>query len=112
MSLKLITMRCWGQDDRVGGVAFVYFVRKPLLSTPHDALRPEVVKLTAITSIAIWFTVAASGRWIGLSRGKSRPTTSKPTHLHQTATGKPSRSFFAWPYWAHSFGFGASRSQR
>ena len=49
------------------GVTFVYFVRKPLLSTPHDALRPSVIKLTAITSMAIWFTIAASGRWIGFS---------------------------------------------
>jgi len=49
------------------GVAFVYVVRKPLLNTSHDALTPFVTKLTAITSIAIWFTVAASGRWIGFS---------------------------------------------
>jgi hypothetical protein len=30
-------------------------------------LRPSVIKLTAITSMAIWFTIAASGRWIGFS---------------------------------------------
>ena len=56
------------------GVAFVYFVRKPLLSTPHDALRPSVIKLTAITSMAIWFTVAASGpiKRTARTRGCSR----------------------------------------
>ena len=49
------------------GVAFFYFVRRPLLSNSHDAIKPSVLKLMAVTSIAIWFTVAASGRWIGFS---------------------------------------------
>ena len=69
MSLKLYYNEMfWAKMTALAvGVAFVYFVRKPLLSMPHDALRPGVVKLIAITSIAIWFTVAASGRWIGFS---------------------------------------------
>ena len=49
------------------GVAFFYFVRRPLLSGSHSAVKPSVLKLMAVTSIAIWFTVAASGRWIGFS---------------------------------------------
>lgn len=49
------------------GIVFFYFVRRPLLSGPHEAINPRVMKLMAITSIAIWFTVAASGRWIGFS---------------------------------------------
>lgn len=49
------------------GVAFVFWVRKPLLQTPHQSIHPGVLKLLAITSMAIWFTVAASGRWIGFS---------------------------------------------
>jgi hypothetical protein len=49
------------------GIAFFYFVRRPLLSAPHEAISPSVLKLMALTSIAIWFTVAASGRWIGFS---------------------------------------------
>jgi hypothetical protein len=49
------------------GVVFFYFVRRPLLSGSHSAIKPSVLKLMAVTSIAIWFTVAASGRWIGFS---------------------------------------------
>ena len=49
------------------GVVFFYFVRRPLLNNTHSALNPNVMKLIAVTSIAIWFTVAASGRWIGFS---------------------------------------------
>lgn len=49
------------------GIAFFYLVRRPLLRAPHEAISPSVLKLMALTSIAIWFTVAASGRWIGFS---------------------------------------------
>ncbi len=49
------------------GIAFFYLVRRPLLSVPHEGIKPGLLKLMALTSIAIWFTVAASGRWIGFS---------------------------------------------
>lgn len=49
------------------GIAFFYLVRRPLLSVPHKGIKPGLLKLMALTSIAIWFTVAASGRWIGFS---------------------------------------------
>mgnify|MGYP000167728261 FL=1 len=49
------------------GIAFFYLVRRPLLSVPHESIKPALMKLMALTSIAIWFTVAASGRWIGFS---------------------------------------------
>ncbi len=49
------------------GIVFFYFVRAPLLRGDHSLLNPMVVKVTAIASIVIWFTVAASGRWIGFS---------------------------------------------
>ena len=49
------------------GIAFFYFVRRPLLSAPNEAISPSVLKLMALTSIASWFTVAASGPWIGFS---------------------------------------------
>ena len=49
------------------GIAFFYLVRRPLLSAPHAGIKPGLLKLMALTSIAIWFTVAASGRWIGFS---------------------------------------------
>ncbi len=49
------------------GIVFFYAVRKPLLSYPHDTITPWAIRTLAITSLLIWFTVAASGRWIGFS---------------------------------------------
>jgi hypothetical protein len=49
------------------GVAFVYGIRRPLLRFDHATIPPWVLKLTALTSLALWFTVAACGRWIGFS---------------------------------------------
>jgi hypothetical protein len=49
------------------GIVFVYGVRGPLLRHDHDAIPPWQIRLLAVTSITIWFTVAASGRWIGFS---------------------------------------------
>jgi len=49
------------------GISFFYFVRKPLLKGDHSELNPWSVKIIAITSLLIWFSVAASGRWIGFS---------------------------------------------
>lgn len=49
------------------GVIFVYAVRRPLLNFSHDTLNPSLLKLVAISSILVWFTVAACGRWIGFS---------------------------------------------
>ena len=49
------------------GLVFVYTIRRPLLSFPHTDLSPGALRLLAITSLVIWFTVAASGRWIGFS---------------------------------------------
>ena len=49
------------------GAAFVYFIRRPLLRHPHDTINVWSLRLIAISSMIIWFTVAASGRWIGFS---------------------------------------------
>jgi hypothetical protein len=49
------------------GVAFVYAVRRPLLRFDHDTLNPWALRLMAVASLLIWFTVAACGRWIGFS---------------------------------------------
>ena len=69
VSLKLYYNEMfWGKMTALAvGVVFFYFVRRPLLSGSHSAIKPSVLKLMAVTSIAIWFTVAASGRWIGFS---------------------------------------------
>ena len=49
------------------GVAFVYCVRVPLLAYDHETIRPWAIRAVAVTSLIVWFTVAASGRWIGFS---------------------------------------------
>jgi hypothetical protein len=49
------------------GILFHYFVRKPLLKHDLEAINPIILKMTAVSSILIWFMVAATGRWIGFS---------------------------------------------
>jgi hypothetical protein len=49
------------------GIAFVFAVKRPLLSRDHESLNPWVLKSVAVASILVWFTVAATGRWIGFS---------------------------------------------
>lgn len=50
------------------GSAFMIFIKQPLLSgVPHSEINPWSIRLLAVTSILIWFTVAATGRWIGFS---------------------------------------------
>ena len=49
------------------GAAFVYFVRRPLLRHPHQTINVWSIRLIAVSSMIIWFTVASSGRWIGFS---------------------------------------------
>ena len=58
----------WAKMTSLGlGITFVYVIRRPLLKFKHDTLNPWTLKLIAATSISIWFTVAAAGRWIGFS---------------------------------------------
>jgi len=49
------------------GVLFAFYVRKPLVDRDLSDVSPLVIKLTAVASIMVWFTVAATGRWIGFS---------------------------------------------
>jgi hypothetical protein len=49
------------------GVLFVYLIRRPLLGEAPEQLQPVTRRLIALSSLTIWFTVAASGRWIGFS---------------------------------------------
>lgn len=49
------------------GVLFVFAIRRPLLSDNPDSLSPLTRRMVAIASIMVWFTVAATGRWIGFS---------------------------------------------
>jgi hypothetical protein len=49
------------------GVVFVFLVRRPLLRQDIDNIHPWVLRLVAIASLLVWFSVAATGRWIGFS---------------------------------------------
>ena len=49
------------------GVLFAFFVRKPLLDRNIEQINSNVLRLVAISSVMVWFTVAATGRWIGFS---------------------------------------------
>jgi hypothetical protein len=49
------------------GIVFVFAIKQPILKGDHDQLHPLTLKLVGTSSIAIWFMVAASGRWIGFS---------------------------------------------
>jgi hypothetical protein len=49
------------------GIVFVFAIRAPLLRKDHAQLNPWTLKLMALASMAIWFVVASSGRWIGFS---------------------------------------------
>lgn len=49
------------------GVLFVYFIKRPMLRRGVDNLSPLMVKLLATSSIMVWITVAATGRWIGFA---------------------------------------------
>ena len=58
----------WAKMIALGtGIVFVFAIRAPLLRKDHTQLNPMTLKLMALASIAIWFVVASSGRWIGFS---------------------------------------------
>lgn len=49
------------------GLFFVFCIRRPLLKRGGDALPKSLQRLLAVASLMIWFSVAATGRWIGFS---------------------------------------------
>ncbi len=50
------------------GSCFELYIKQPLLnSKPHQEIHVWTLRLLAGASILIWFTVAATGRWIGFS---------------------------------------------
>ncbi|MGJ8690741.1 MAG: DUF6644 family protein [Gammaproteobacteria bacterium] len=49
------------------GILFVFVIKRPLLKRPHSEINPIVLKSVALASMVIWFSVAATGRWIGFS---------------------------------------------
>ena len=52
----------------LAGSGFMFFIKQPFLnSRPHSEISPWALRMLAVASIFIWFTVAATGRWIGFS---------------------------------------------
>jgi hypothetical protein len=49
------------------GIAFVFLIKRPLLNRCHAEIHPVVLKAVALASLMLWFSVAATGRWIGFS---------------------------------------------
>ncbi len=49
------------------GILFVFSIRQPLLRGGVDSASRPVLVLLAASPLMIWFTVAATGRWIGFS---------------------------------------------
>ena len=49
------------------GILFVFFIKRPMLRVDIDTLNPWVLRAVAIASLMVWFTMAATGRWIGFS---------------------------------------------
>lgn len=49
------------------GLLFTFTVKRPLLADGIENLNPWVVRAVAVASLTVWFTVAATGRWIGYS---------------------------------------------
>ena len=47
------------------GILFHYGIMRPLLK--NDSTPPLTLKCCGLASIMVWFTVAATGRWIGFS---------------------------------------------
>ena len=51
----------------LAGILFVFAVKRPLLKGDHSQINPMLIKMVAVASILVWFSVAATGRWIGFS---------------------------------------------
>ncbi len=49
------------------GILFVFFIKRPLLARGLENLSPNTVRLIAVSSVLVWVTVAATGRWIGFA---------------------------------------------
>lgn len=49
------------------GMAFVYLIRRPLFRDGIEGVSQSAIKVIAISSIVVWVSVAACGRWIGFS---------------------------------------------
>jgi hypothetical protein len=51
----------------VPALLFALLVRRPVASSSEGERSRVTLALTGVVSLALWFTVAAAGRWIGFS---------------------------------------------
>jgi len=49
------------------GIVFALAIRRPLLQENVERMSPWLRRVVALASLMVWFTVAATGRWIGFS---------------------------------------------
>jgi hypothetical protein len=48
-------------------ILFTFTIRRRIASSDESIVKPRWRKLVALVSLALWFGVAAAGRWIGFS---------------------------------------------
>ena len=48
-------------------ILFTFTVRRRVTLTENPQIRPALLKVIALVSLALWFGVGAGGRWIGFS---------------------------------------------
>jgi hypothetical protein len=51
----------------LAAIIFTFAVRRPVTLADETRMRPAWYKLVALVSLVLWFSVGASGRWIGFS---------------------------------------------
>jgi Family of unknown function (DUF6644) len=57
----------WKMTFLVLATTFSFTVRRKVAQADQARMRPLTYKLVALVSLALWFGVGASGRWIGFS---------------------------------------------
>jgi Family of unknown function (DUF6644) len=57
----------WKMTFLVLATTFAFTVRRKVAQADEAHVRPLTYKLVALVSLALWFCVGASGRWIGFS---------------------------------------------
>lgn len=48
-------------------IVFTFTIRRAVTLADEGRVGPSAARLVALTSLALWFVVAAAGRWIGFS---------------------------------------------
>lgn len=48
-------------------ILFTFTIKRKVTLTENAAIRPALLKVIALVSLALWFGVGAGGRWIGFS---------------------------------------------